>query len=102
MIQYQLKKIEEAVPVKVICNKSGKEVNLEEDDYIGANLMHSFEVHFGYGSDFDMETWKFDLAEEALLEFVKTFKVRPFGFAEEADNPDKVFEEWKTTGKFNW
>lgn len=102
MIKYEKQMIETSIPTKLICNKSGKEADLTNEDYIASNRTHSFKVSFGYGSDFDMDTWEFDLDEDSLLEFVKTFKIRPTGFAKEDKYPDEIFEEWKRTGKYNW
>lgn len=61
----------------IICNKCGKEVDLENADDFEENLFHPFKVSFGYGSKFDLETWYFDLCEDCLLEFVETFKIKP-------------------------
>lgn len=61
----------------IACNKCGKEVDLEEDNGLEANLFHSFNVLFGYESEYDYETWSFDLCEECLLEFIETFKIKP-------------------------
>lgn len=104
MIKFEKKLIEKEVPVVAVCNKSGKEIDISDEagNYIERNKLHSFSVHFGYGSDFDMETWKFELDEDELLNFVRTFKVMPTGFTNEAKYPEKVFEEWKKTGKINW
>ncbi|PLR72183.1 hypothetical protein [Bacillus sp. UMB0728] len=100
---FETRKIDKDIPVKVICNKSGREIQLENDDeWVGRNLIHSFSVNFGYGSDFDMDTWEFDLCEDELLNFLRTLKVRPSGFAADTKYPDQVFEEWKLTGKYNW
>jgi hypothetical protein len=66
------------------CNKCGKSADLTEDDFAG-NLFHSFKTSFHYGGDFDMETWDFDICEECLLDFVKTFKIAPGGFGIERD-----------------
>ena len=103
MIKHVKKNVEQEVPVTVICNKSGKEVDLTDDmNYVEQNLIHNFMVNFGYGSDFDMETWEFDLDESALLEIVKKFTHRPKGFAEDAKYPEAVFQEWKSSGHINW
>lgn len=89
--------------VSVVCNKSGKEIKIKEDDYpFELNLMHNFEVNFGFGSDFEDESWEFELYEDELLNFIRTFKHKPEGFCVNARCPDAVWNEWKKTGKINW
>lgn len=61
----------------IICNKCGKEVDLEKANDFEENLFHSFKVSFGYGSKYDLELWSFDLCEDCLLEFIDTFKIKP-------------------------
>ncbi|MEK4025404.1 hypothetical protein [Sporosarcina sp. FSL W7-1283] len=87
---------------KVVCNKCGKHDDAKE----GINLAHYQEigVSFGYGSDYDMQSWKFDLCEECLVELVKTFKIIPEGFGQDsyyAKYPKAMFEHWKETGEVN-
>lgn len=103
MITTKRKETWDDIPVKVTCNKSGKFVDLEKEAYpFESNLMHSFQVHFGYGSDFDMDTWEFELHEDELLNFVKTFRHKPKGFCNEARYPNDVWNEWIETGRINW
>lgn len=64
----------------VLCNKCGKEHKVEDEEYdLNLNLYHTFSASFGYGSEFDFESWHFDLCEECLIKFVDTFKIKPDG-----------------------
>jgi hypothetical protein len=70
------------VPSDVVCNKCGKSKELEGDDFnreFGASKFQSINISFGYGSAHDGDDWKFDLCEECLEEFVKTFVHMPDG-----------------------
>jgi len=68
----------------ITCNKCGttKPIFSPKDPKYKWNedLFHSFESHFGYGSNFDEEHWKFDLCEDCLVEFVETFIHKPEGY----------------------
>jgi hypothetical protein len=60
--------VEERDFVRSHCDKCGA-----ESEYIDGNT----EVHieFGYGSDFDMQHWSFDICDKCIKEFTDTFKV---------------------------
>lgn len=67
----------------ITCNKCGNTKELNGEDYEKMWKSESFQsltLHFGYGSKFDMEEWKFDVCEECLEEFVDSFKIKPEGF----------------------
>lgn len=90
----------------IICNKCGKEFIRVEDNYCWNAEIHSIQIEFGYGSQYDLERWSFDLCEDCLTEFIKTFKYVPDGFMQltgmyplEKDH-QLVFERWKETGKW--
>ena len=60
------------------CNKCGKEVDMmDEENYVEQSLLHEFKVNFGYGSKHDSETWKFDVCDDCMIEFIQTFKIEP-------------------------
>jgi len=61
----------------VVCNRCGKEFNLDDDDgsSFNGNLVHEFKIQFHYGSKHDMEKWSFDLCDNCIFDFVNTFKV---------------------------
>ncbi|WP_137743412.1 hypothetical protein [Robertmurraya siralis] len=89
-----------------ICNMCGKENIFEEnDDSLNDDTQH-IELHFGYGSKFDMERWSFDLCDDCLIEIVKQFKYVPEGFYEDSslnltpEEHQKIFDNWKETGEW--
>ena len=64
----------------ITCNKCGKTTELSKDDpnkFYKEYLFQSFSLNFGYGSKFDDETWKFDICEDCLEQFVNTFAIKP-------------------------
>ena len=75
---------------KIICNKCGYEMNLEEREYeeFMTDMIHKFRVSYGYASDRDGTICEFDLCEKCLDELYSTFKVPVkiedwFGFGRE-------------------
>jgi hypothetical protein len=78
MKEYKEIKVEETkfIPESITCNKCGKSEKLTGDEW-QSNTFHSINLHFGYGSKFDMDIWKFDVCEDCLVEFVKSFKHEP-------------------------
>lgn len=87
MVKVKKHEVEQGMKVAVIveeeriCNKCGKTISSAEcEGYPIANAMLPFKINFGYGSDFDGETWEWDLCPDCLLEFIKTFKYVPKGF----------------------
>ena len=63
--------------VELICNKCGKTVKLDKDAWQKQESIQHFEIHFGFGSRFDMERWEFDLCEDCIEKIVKPFKYKP-------------------------
>ncbi|TPF18077.1 hypothetical protein [Priestia megaterium] len=92
----------------VMCNKCGCESKGVDRDNFYDSQFQNIDCSFGYGSDYDMEAWNFDLCEECLVEFIKTFKHVPDGFKldshymiiKDRSEHQKVFNEWKATD--NW
>ncbi|WP_042348774.1 hypothetical protein [Bacillus massiliigorillae] len=61
----------------ITCNKCGKTTVLNGDEFerqIKAEGFQTIECEFGYGSKYDCEKWTFDICQECLLEFTKSFK----------------------------
>ena len=71
MRQYHKKEIDEIN--KIICNKCGREIMIE-NGIVKADVF-SAEKRWGYFSDKDNETHRFDLCEECYDEFVKSFLI---------------------------
>lgn len=100
--------VEEVVSETITCNKCGNSVTQEQRGF-ESDYYQNINLHFGYGSSFDMETWNFDICEDCLVEFVKTFKHVPSGFRsdeylvidDESKEHQKLFENWKETGKWD-
>lgn len=61
----------------VTCNKCGKQVQNTGDLNLDFNTFQNFEIEFGFGSDFDMTRMYFDLCDNCMIEFIKSFKVPP-------------------------
>lgn len=84
-----------------ICNKCGKEITPTYSD----NFINFFQ-RFGYESNFDGETWDWDICPECLLEWIKTFKYVPDGFFQgeynilSPEQHQKVFDNWKETDEW--
>ena len=68
----KIKHIKEEIEVEVlediICDKCGCS---HKDNYI-----ESFEISWGYGSDFDCEIWKFDLCQKCIVDLLKDVQVQ--------------------------
>lgn len=94
--------IQETVVTNVICNKCKKE---STNETWGKSVFQEFHCSFGYGSQYDMETWSFDLCEDCLTDLIKTFEVVPYGWS--TDNyappfsPQASFDKWKATGEWD-
>lgn len=91
----------ETVVTNVICNKCKKE---SINETWGESVFQHIRCSFGYGSDYDMENWSFDLCEDCLTDVIKTFEIVPDGWS--ADNyapfcPQASFDKWKTTGEWD-
>lgn len=52
--------------VRSHCDKCGAESHSE-----GGNT--EVEIYFGYGSDYDMERWTFDICDKCIKEFTDSF-----------------------------
>lgn len=81
----------------VICNKCGCKFE---------DINHT-EIDFGYGSEFDTETWEVNICDHCMKVIVKGFKVAPKGFKDDNHFPrlsreehQDVFEGWKQTEKW--
>jgi hypothetical protein len=82
------------IPKSITCNRCGKHEKLTGDEYtreFQTNLYQTFYPAFGYGSKLDMDRWTFDLCEECLIDFVRTFKHLPEGY--DKTYIDKVFKK---------
>lgn len=56
------------------CNKCGKIYRDGSNPYWDSEIQ-AFIIQFGYGSDHDLEIWKFDLCDKCLEKLVKSFKI---------------------------
>lgn len=62
---------------EVVCNKCGQNyVAMELEEWM-LDFMKKFKIDFGYGSEHDGATWRFDLCENCLIEFTNSFKIPP-------------------------
>lgn len=58
---------------KIVCNKCGKEIKIE-NNIVREDYLH-IEKAWGYFSKKDKTTYQFDICEECVEEFVGSFKV---------------------------
>ena len=68
------------IPKSITCNKCGNSavlVGTEVEREIESNAFQTIHLNFNYGSKFDLEHWRFELCEDCLDEFVKSFKHPP-------------------------
>jgi hypothetical protein len=104
----------------VCCNKCGESYvqktqyanDYDPNDYTNEHFweaeIHEFNVGFGYGSKYDMESWQFDLCDDCLTDLVKSFRVVPNGFMcdgsswLEGEEHQRVFDNWKETGDWDY
>lgn len=80
MKNYETQTIIKEVVGSITCNKCGRTervIGEKADRSYISNLFHSFDALFDYGSSHDEEKWSFDLCEDCLLDFVKSFKHAP-------------------------
>jgi hypothetical protein len=68
----------EIVVDQIVCNKCGKSF---KPKYMGVghyehSQIHSFDVRFGYNSEFPDEYWGFDLCNTCVIELANSF-VKP-------------------------
>ena len=76
MKEYKEIKVSKKIPIAITCNKCGKTEKITEYGF-EENKYHTFNISFEYGSMYDDQTWKFDICETCLVDFVKTFKHSP-------------------------
>lgn len=94
--------ITKQVETSCYCNKCSKLSKRSEMDSSHKNI----NLEFGYESKHDSEIWNFDLCEECLIEFIKTFNIVPDGFYQDKTyyplekNHQKSFEIWKKTNEW--
>lgn len=92
-----------------MCNKCGKEFIKDQND--NWNDFYDAEIHgvgfsFGYGSPFDGERWEYDVCEQCMVDYIKTFQYVPEGFKQNEyhlltpEQHQKVFDNWKETGEW--
>lgn len=105
----KIEKVEVSKNTLVACNKCGKETTKEDCRW--DTEYQNIKLSFGYGSGHDSENWNFDICEECLITYVKTFKYVPRGFKidgslilmqDESDEHQATFENWKKTGRWVW
>jgi hypothetical protein len=77
MRKYKLAPIIQKIETKIVCNKCGKTYDCEKEELevFMTDFIHKFKTSFGYASEFDGETWEFDLCEKCLKEFVDGFEI---------------------------
>lgn len=64
-------------PEKIICNRCGREYNLQDENiepWIIDTIIH-ISYQFGYGSAVDGSSLDFDICEKCLDEITKDFKI---------------------------
>ena len=76
MKEYDEIQVTKKVLKSITCNKCGESLEISDFGF-EQDKFHSFKLPFGYGSGFDEQTWKFDICESCLVDFVKTFKYSP-------------------------
>ena len=64
----------------IFCNKCGKEVYNTEEWNPEFDNFQSFDIVFGFGSEFDGDELNFDLCDNCMVEFIKSFKIPPLSF----------------------
>ena len=66
--------VERVEATAIVCNRCGMSFDCGEE--FENNLIHNFNIGFGYGSKHDLERWSFDLCETCIEKLVKTFKIK--------------------------
>ena len=95
----------ERVLAAEICDCCGKGFEPDPDGF--DNGVKTLSASFGYGSDFDEETWVWEMCTDCLIEMIKTFKYPPRGFmspwslGDVEKDRQKVFDKWKKTGEWD-
>ena len=70
--------VEKERTTSIVCNKCGMSFDCKDD--FATNLIHNFNIKFGYGSEHDFEEWSFDLCEKCIDELTNSFKIKPARF----------------------
>lgn len=85
IIEKVTKTVEVEVVKDILCNKCGKTTNYD-------GLIEVVSKH-GYESNYEFDAWCFSLCEDCLIEFMKTFKLRPKLISgwPEGSNDDNLF-----------
>ena len=67
------------INTKIVCNMCGYEMNLEKNEYeeFMTDMVHRFQVGYGYVSQRDGDIVYFDLCEECLEKIYAQFKIEP-------------------------
>jgi len=66
--------VERVEATAIVCNRCGMSFDCGEE--FENNLIHNFNIEFGYGSKHDLEEWNFDLCEACIEELVESFKIK--------------------------
>ena len=66
--------VEKVEATSIVCNRCG--MSFDCDDDFENNLIHNFDIEFGYGSEHDFEEWTFDLCEACIDELAESFKIK--------------------------
>jgi len=62
--------------VSITCNKCGTIIQPKnKKDYFWLDKMQTVELEWGYGSNHDATTWKFDLCEDCIEDLIDTFQI---------------------------
>lgn len=72
---YESKMVRKDIVTSITCNKCGRKFENTVEFNPDFNNCHSFEIGFWYGSEFDGRTESFDLCDDCMIEFIKSFKV---------------------------
>lgn len=73
MKKTKTRQTEETFVDSIICNKCGKEYR--DDEPFDWDKIFEFKIVFGYGSKRDGSIWEYDICEDCLCDFVKTFDI---------------------------
>ncbi len=77
MRQYKKENVLQDVETKIICNRCGFELDVENEsmEVFMVEYIHKFKIAFGYVSNNDGEIWSFDLCEDCIKEIAVQFKI---------------------------